>query len=111
MTEEISNKNIDAESINIREEVGKYLRYWKWFVLAVLITVSLAFIKLRYSTALFTASSSIMIKDNQKSGVSDQLKAVSDLGIVGTGSANNPDNEIVILKSRKIVGKVVDAYN
>ena len=52
-----------------------------------------------------------MIKDNQKSGISDELKAVSDLGIVGTGSTNNPDNEIVILKSRNIVGKVIDSLN
>ena len=52
-----------------------------------------------------------MIKDNQKSGISDELKAVADLGIVGTGSTNNTDNEIFIIKSRKIIGEVIDTLN
>ena len=51
-----------------------------------------------------------MIKDNQKSGISKELAAFEDLGIVG-GSANNTDNEIEILKSRKIIGAVVDALH
>ena len=50
-----------------------------------------------------------MIKDNQKSGISDELKAVADLGIVGSGSANNTDNEVHVVKSRKIISKVVDS--
>ena len=96
-------------TINIREEIDKYLIHWRWFVVAVLMALFLAFVYLRYSTPQYSVTSSIMIKDNQKSGISDELKAVADLGIVGTGSANNTDNEIEIIKSRKIVGRVVDS--
>ena len=34
-----------------------------------------------------------MIKDNKQSGISAELAAFEDLGIIGGGSANNPDNE------------------
>ena len=54
------------------------------------------------------ASASILIKDNKKSGISAELAAFEDLGIIG-GSANNTDNEIEILKSRRIIGLVVDS--
>jgi len=101
--------NEEADTINLREEVEKYLRYWRWFLLGGLLAVTIAFVYLRYSTPSYSVSSTIMIKDNQKSGISDELKAVADLGIVGTGSTNNTDNEIYIIKSRKIIGNVIDS--
>ena len=97
-----------ADTINIKEELGKYLFHWKWFFLCILISLAGAYIYLRYATPLYSATTTIMIKDNQKSGISKELAAFEDLGIVG-GSANNTDNEIEILKSRKIIGEVIDA--
>ena len=55
------------------------------------------------------ASESILIKGNKKSGLSAELEAFKDLGIVGGSSVNNTDNEIEILKSRKVIGNVVDS--
>ena len=97
-----------ADTINIRQELEKYLFHWKWFFLCILISLAGTYIYLRYATPLYSATTTIMIKDNQKSGISKELAAFEDLGIVG-GSANNTDNEIEILKSRKIIGAVVDA--
>ncbi len=104
----ISNQNIDADTINIREELEKYVINWKWFLLAIIISILGAFLYLRYTIPTYTATTSILIKDNNKSGISSELAAFEDLGIIGGGSSNNPENEIEILKSRKIIGKVVD---
>ena len=101
----------DFDTINVREEIEKYLVHWKWFVLASVISLSVAYVYLRYATPTYMASASIMIKDNNKSGVSAELAAFEDLGIIGGGGANNPENEIEILKSRKIIGNVVDSLN
>lgn len=99
----------DNYNIDIRQEIGKYLKYWRWFLVAVVIAFFAAFFYMKYTPKQYSASAYIMIKDNLKSGISDELKAVSDLGIVGTSSTNNPENEIFIIKSRKIVGKMVDS--
>ena len=107
--EYIDNKE-ESDTINIREELEKYLIHWKWFLLGVFLSVVLAFLYLRYTTPQFKATSSILIKDNKNSGISAELAAFEDLGIVG-GSANNTDNEIEIIKSRKIIGRVVDSLN
>ena len=99
-----------SDTLNIRAELEKYLFHWKWFVLGFIISVIGAYFFLRYSTPQYSAASTIMIKDNKQSGISKELAAFEDLGIVG-GSANNTDNEIQILKSRKIIGSVVDTLN
>ncbi|QOD62062.1 polysaccharide biosynthesis tyrosine autokinase [Polaribacter haliotis] len=101
----------NSDTINIREEIEKYALHWKWFVFGVVIAILGAFLYLRYTTPQYNASATIMIKDNQKSGISQELSAIADLGIVGTGSVNNTDNEIEIIKSRKIIGQVVDSLD
>lgn len=104
-----SHFNNGKNDINIRAEIEKYLRYWKWFALGIIVSISLAFMYLRYTTPTYSANASILIKDNKKSGLSAELEAFKDLGIVGGNSLNNTDNEIEILKSRKIIGNVVDS--
>lgn len=108
---QVSRTQKGDDAINIRTEIEKYLIYWKWFLLSIIISLGIAFLFLRYSTPLYNATSSILIKDNQKSGISAELAAFEDLGIIGGNSANNTDNEIEILKSRKIIGNVVDTLN
>ena len=73
--------------------------------------ITFAFIYLRYSTATYSASATILIKDNKNSGISTELAAFEDLGIIGGMSANNPENEVEVIKSRKIVGYVIDSLD
>ena len=99
----------NEDTINLRAELDKYLHYWKAFIVCTLVSIVLAFIYLRYSTAIYRSTATIMIKDNKNSGISAELAAFEDLGIIGGNSANNPDNEVEIIKSRKIIGYVVDS--
>ena len=99
----------NTDKIDIKQEIDKFLKYWMWFVIGLGIALSAAYFYLKYTPAKYSASAFIMIKDNAKSGISEELKVVADLGIVGTGSTNNPENEIFIIKSRKIVGTMVDS--
>ena len=109
---EIMNSQFkDNETLNIREEIEKYVFYWKWFLLGIIIAIISAFLYLRYSSSLYSATATILIKDNKKAGISKELAAFEDLGIIGGGSSNNTDNEIEILRSRKIVGQVVDTLD
>ena len=103
-----TNLESQNEGLNLRLELEKYLRHWKWLLFGTLTFISLAWIYVRYTAPSYTASASILIKDNKKSGISAELAAFEDLGIIG-GSANNTDNEIEILKSRRIIGLVVDS--
>ncbi|WP_295182484.1 hypothetical protein, partial [uncultured Christiangramia sp.] len=58
------------EEINLREELEKYLRYWPWFVLAVIACLALAFTYLKFTTASYNTTASIIIKDEDSKGPS-----------------------------------------
>ncbi len=105
--EHISFEDSDRDdTINIREQLEKYLIHWKWFLLGVFFAFIGAYTYLRYTPRQFNAQAVILIKENKKAGVSAELKAFEDLGILG-GSTNNLDNEIEIIKSRKIIREVI----
>ena len=108
--EKYSPQFLDNDAINIRAELEKYLIHWKWFFLSVLIALLGAFFYLRYSTPKYNASATILIKNDKKGGISDELAAFEDLGIVG-GSSKNIDNEIEIIKSRKLITHVINKLN
>ena len=95
------------DTIDIKQEFHKYLRRWRLFALGVFLSLIIGWLYLRYATPMYKVDATIMIKDNKQAGISTELAAFEDLGILG-GSSNNPENEIEVLKSRKIIGKAID---
>lgn len=106
-----NQQELNTRNSQIKEELEKYLYQWKWFVLSVFLCIIGALVYLRYSTETYEAVATILIKDNLKSGISTELEAFKDLGIIGGNSSNNPDNEIEILRSRRVIGNVVDSLD
>ncbi len=100
--------NSTEQSLDLREELNKYLRYWPWFIISVLILLLLAFTYLRYATPVYTTSSMILIKDDQSG--SSELAALEQLGVTGAGG-NSIANEVGILSSRRLMENVVKALN
>lgn len=105
-----NNKEEEEESINIAELAQQYLNHWKWFVLSVFLCLVVALSYLRYTTPIYKASSTILVKDDRKGGLQSELTAFSDLGLMG-GVKSNVDNEIEVIKSRTNVEKAVRELN
>jgi len=103
---QFSDQDFD-ESVGVRELLEKYLIHLKWFILSVLIFGALAFLKLRYEVPLYKISSSILIKEKDKGSSYADLSSFEDLGLFGSGD-NKLENEIQVLKSRKLMTKVVE---
>lgn len=99
---------IEDETINLREIIGRYLVHWHWFVLSGIVCVALAFLYLRYTPSIYSAKTVVLITDDKKSGTSIELAAFEDL--IG-GADKNLDNEIEILRSRKIIGEAIRRLN
>ena len=94
------------ETINLRAELKPYLNKWPWFVLSVLLAISIAFIYLRYTPQSYQTTARILIKDEGSSDLS-QLAMFQDLRMGKIGSINL-DNEIKILKSRPLTERTVE---
>ncbi|MES2545947.1 MAG: polysaccharide biosynthesis tyrosine autokinase [Bacteroidota bacterium] len=101
MTEEEDNEGSGFENLK------NYLKHRKWFVLSVFICLTIAFIKLRYSTPQYKAVAKILVRDEKKGSLPSELGAFSDLGLL-SGVKNNVDNEIEILNSATLVEKTIE---
>ncbi|WP_424494674.1 GumC family protein [Salinimicrobium sp. GXAS 041] len=107
-----NNNNVTKsgfEKINFKQELEKYFRYWPWFILSLGLFLSLGFFYLRYTTPIYSAKASIIIKD-ESSGSGVGTAIYNELGIGGMG-ANNFDTELGILKSRSLMEEVVKSLN
>lgn len=103
------NNNLDEdpnEDFDLREAIERYLSHWQWFVLAVCLCITVAYVYLRYTTPQYQASTTILVKDDKKGGMLSELSAFADMGL-GSGMKSNLDNEIEVLKSRTLVERTV----
>jgi tyrosine-protein kinase Etk/Wzc len=100
---------LQDESIHLREQLEKYLSYWPWFVVSLLITFFISYVYLRYAQPLYQATTTILVKDDRKGSIQSELSAFNDLGLMNVKS--NVDNEIEVIKSRSIVEAAVKKLN
>lgn len=107
MQQQSSSHTYLEEEINLRKEITKYLRYWPWFILSLLLTIGAASIYLRYTPQSYQTTASILIKDEGNSSMS-QLAAFQDLGLASNFSSVNLENEIEVLTSRMLTKRVVN---
>lgn len=85
----------------IKYELKKYLRYWFWFLIGVVVAVTVAFIYLRYTPNIYATSSKIQILNKSK-GL--ELPTSS---FVFSRSSINLENEMEVIKSLRISERVV----
>jgi tyrosine-protein kinase Etk/Wzc len=108
----MENSSFDDDlgnDFDLKAILEKYTRHWQWFLLAVCIGLLGAFLYLRYTIPQYTATATILVKDESKGGALSELSAFSDMGI--NSGSNNLDNEIEILKSRSLAEKTVRNLN
>ena len=95
------------KEISIKDEVLKYLPYWYWILLGLIVSIFLAFIYLRYENNVYQTQAKIKILDNSNAAFKLPTDAVS---IFGRGKVNL-ENEMEVMKSTRIVSQVVDKLN
>ena len=97
----------EEQSLSLLLEIGKYLTYWYWFVLSVLVFVIGAYIYLRYTPNSFQTQARIKILDNS----TNSFKMPTDGISLFAKSKLNLENEIEVIKSQRIMQMVVQKLN
>lgn len=97
-------------TINLKEELFKYLAHWRWFVLSIMVALLLAFLYLKVTPKSYSVATKILIKDEQSNDLANQLSAFSEMSMLGN-SKNNIENEVEILKSRTLISSTLDSLN
>ena len=103
-------KNIKLNTIpeeSIKETIFQYLIYWKWFVLGIVICISIAFNYLRYSNNIYQTTAKIQFLDNTQGG----LETSDDLNSLSLSEKAKLFNEIEVLKSKRLLRRVALALD
>lgn len=96
----LAEKPIDVVGI-----LTKYLSYWKWFLISLIVCIAIAVFYLSYALPKYKVTTAILFKDDVKGGGSSEINVFQGMGIIT--QRNNVDNEIEILKKSLIVEEVV----
>ncbi|WP_313304476.1 polysaccharide biosynthesis tyrosine autokinase [Empedobacter sp.] len=99
------------ETINIRQILEQYLYYWKWFVFGVIISLIVAFLYVKYTQKQYQVSAKILL--NEKESATGELAGLMDQAMLGGGSGGSAEvgDQIDVLKSKRLITKVVEENN
>jgi capsular exopolysaccharide synthesis family protein len=92
---------------NIKETIFQYSIYWKWFVLGIVICLSIAFVFLQYSQDIYQTSAKIQFLDSTQS----EKDLFGDINSGVSDNTVNLENEIGVLKSQRLLRRVALALN
>lgn len=82
---------------------------WYWFVIALFITLSVAFLYIKKTPPTYNRTASILIKEDSNGSSSGDISGLEDLGIMQPNT--NINNEIVTLQSNSLMLDVVKRLN
>jgi tyrosine-protein kinase Etk/Wzc len=98
----------ETKETSIREIIEQYTSYWYLFVLGAVVALVLAFIYLRYTTALYQTRATIIIKDEKSASSPMEMAAFSQFGsFLSRFNTSKIDNELAIFNSKRIISKTI----
>lgn len=100
------SNDTEDKSVTLRELVEKYLLYWRWLVLSVIVCLVAAWFYARYASPRYESVASILIEQENNSIASEELGMLKDLGLTSGGSVL--EDEIELFKSRSLMERVVN---
>lgn len=100
---ENSSEIKQEDSLNLKQEVLKYLPYWYWFVLSVVLALVSASLYLRYQNNVYESKTIIKLLDDTNSDFKMPTNGVNFF----LRNKVNIENEKEIIKSNRLLSKVV----
>jgi tyrosine-protein kinase Etk/Wzc len=106
------HNNLHSENdddLDIKELAYSYLKYWKLILLSMLLSMGLGYLYLKFTPKKYLSESKILINSgNNDNLIFSGLTEISDLSDF---SRSKLDDWIEMLKSRRLVSKVIEKLN
>jgi len=96
-------ESTETEDVSLGDVFYKFLPYWPFFVLLLIITLSGAWVYLRYAMPVYETTATILIKDDKSNSPGDELMQAFDM----FGAKKTVDNETEVLQSKTLMQEVV----
>ncbi|MBU3010513.1 polysaccharide biosynthesis tyrosine autokinase [Polaribacter vadi] len=95
------------ETFNLKQEVLRYTKHWKWFLISVVILLFFAFFSIKKSPVVYETSARIKILNQQV----NNIELPGNLNSLFEEAKVNLENEIEIIKSYRILEKVSESLD
>lgn len=96
---------IQEEETSLSEIINKYLSFWPWFAILLVLGLTATWLYLRYTLPVYKSNATLLIKEDKKGPSGADLGPLQAFDLFG--SANSVENEAAILKSRTLMQEVV----
>lgn len=100
---ETAKQNISKEESLFVKMWTRYIPYWPLFIVFAILSITAAVIYLRYTTPMYQATASLIIKDEKKGN--EDSKLMESLNMINAKKII--ENEIEVIKSRTVIDTVV----
>ena len=97
-----------TKKVNLKKEIGKYLKKWPWFLLSLALFYTTARIYLRYTQPQYSSKTSLKLRESK--GNSSTLSDLKNLGM-GVSGDNELQGETTIIVSKPILAAVAKNLN
>ncbi|WP_353140042.1 Wzz/FepE/Etk N-terminal domain-containing protein, partial [Pseudopedobacter sp.] len=105
-----SPSNQETKTTHLKQQIDLYLHHWKLFLMFILISLFFGVLYLRYAQKVYYTQAMILLQDEkQASGEMAGLAELANLAGRTSSSAAYVNDQTQILRSRRILRKVVDA--
>ncbi len=95
----------ELSKLGIKDLFFKYIRFLPLFLISIVISLLVVFIYLRYTTPLYQATGTLIIRSEDNKTGSEKFEQFL------VTSSNNIETEIEYIKSRPLMQRVVEALN
>ena len=102
-----NSQELQEKDINIRELIKPYLDRWLWFVFGAFLALLGGYLFIKLSTPIYRTETTILVKDAKNNKLPEGASGLFDLSGIGGMNVNSIENEIEILKSKKLIEQVV----
>ncbi len=100
--EKIYDLDLREASVDYKAIFLRYFRYWYFFVIAIIIALTIAYFFNKFATPVYEVSSRILLNDPEK------IDPQTMIGMNTYGSMqNNVQNEIVVIKSYSVINRAI----
>ena len=106
---ENSSSTKRTKTVNIKKEIGKYLKKWPWFLLSIAIFYGGAKTYLKYTQSQYSTKTSLKLRES-KGNNSAALSDLKNLGM-GVSGDNELQGETTIIVSKPILETVAKNLN
>lgn len=103
MEDQINNRK-ELWNLSIKDLFYKYIRFLPWFVLSAVIALMGAWVYLRYAPQTYEAGGTLIIKSDKPAVRNDKMEDI----LSGNSRIQSIQSEIEMLRSRPLIGRVVD---